>query len=63
MLALSSTRDGRRFSVAIAGIGLGDHDLTFNGTDALGNTLATDQVLTFTVVEQPSFETSAWCPV
>ena len=55
VLALSSTRDGQRFSIAISAIGLGAHTLTFNGTDALGNTLATDQVLTFTVVVQPAF--------
>jgi len=58
VLALSSTRDGQRFSIAISAIGLGAHTLTFNGTDALGNTLANDQTLTFTVVEQPSFALS-----
>ena len=55
VLALSSTRDGQRFSIAVSAIGLGVHTLTFNGTDALGNTLAADQVLTFTVVVQPAF--------
>ena len=55
VLPLSSTRGGQRFSIAISAIGLGAHTLTFNGTDALGNTLAADQVLTFTVVVQPSF--------
>jgi len=55
VLALSSSRNGQNFSIAITGISLGAHTLTFNGKDTLGNTLAADKVLSFTVVAVPSF--------
>ena len=57
VLALHSTRNNRTFSIAITNpaIGLGAHTMTFNGTDELGNTLATDVVNDFTVVAPPKF--------
>lgn len=55
VLGLSGTRDNRTFSIAISKIGIGSHTLTFNGTDDLGNTLATAASVTFTVVEPPPF--------
>ena len=56
VIGLASTRDGQRWTVAVDDIGLGKHTLTFNGEDALGNTLEDDEVLTFTVVARPAFE-------
>ncbi len=50
-----STRDGQRWTVAIADIGQGEHTLTYNAEDDLGNTLADDLTLTFTVVARPVF--------
>ena len=58
VMSLTSTRDGRRWTIAVPGIGLGEHTLTFNGEDALGNTLSDDEELTFTVVARPSFDLS-----
>ena len=58
VLAQASTRDNQNFSVAIPNVGLGDHTLTFNGTDELGNTLAEDASLEFTVTEPPPFSLS-----
>ena len=59
VLAQSSTTDGgRTFSIAIPGIGLGEHTLTYNGEDGLAHTLATDATLTFTVVAPPAFQIS-----
>ena len=58
VIGLASTRDGQRWTVAVDNIGLGEHTLTFNGEDALGNTLENDEVLTFTVVARPVFELS-----
>ena len=55
VMGLTSSRDGRRWTIAVPGIGLGEHTLTFNGEDALGNTLSDDEELTFTVVARPSF--------
>ena len=56
VIGLASTRDGQRWTVAVDDIGLGKHTLTFNGEDALGNTLEDDEVLTFTVVARPAFK-------
>lgn len=50
-----STRDGQRWTVAIADIGQGDHTLTYNAEDDLGNTLSEDRTLSFTVVARPVF--------
>jgi hypothetical protein len=56
VIGLASTRDGQRWTVAVDDIGLGEHTLTFNGEDSLGNTLEDDEELTFTVVARPVFE-------
>ena len=56
VIGLASTRDGQRWTVAVDDIGLGKHTLTFNGEDALGNTLEDDEMLTFTVVARPAFK-------
>ena len=55
VLALSSTRDNRSFSIAISDIGVGEHILTYNGMDEMGHTLEDDAVLTFTVVAPTPF--------
>ena len=55
VLALSSTRDDRQFSIAITNIGTGKHVLTYSAKDELGNK-QTDLTLTFTVVEPPGFK-------
>ena len=57
VLALHSSRDNKTFSIAITNpaISLGAHTITFNGKDELGNTLASDVVNDFTVVEPPKF--------
>ena len=55
VLALSSTRDNRSFSIAISDIGVGEHTLTYNGMDEMGHTLEDDAVLTFTVVAPTPF--------
>ena len=54
--AVASTRDGRQWTLAVSNIGLGEHTLTYNGEDALGNTRDPDGTLTFTVVERPTFD-------
>ena len=55
VLDLASTRDGRRWTIAVDNIDLGKHTLTFNGEDSLGNTLDDDEVLDFTVAARPVF--------
>ena len=55
VLALSSTRDNRSFSIAISDIGVGEHTLTYNGMDEMGHTREDDTVLTFTVVAPTPF--------
>ena len=55
VMAFASTRDGRKWTISVPDISLGDHTLTFNGEDALGNTLDDDEELDFTVVARPSF--------
>ena len=55
VLALSSTRDNRSFSIAISDIGVGEHTLTYNGMDEMGHTLEDDAVLTFMVVAPTPF--------
>ena len=52
----STTDGGRTFSIAIPGIGLGEHTLTYNGEDGLAHTRAVDETLTFTVVAPPAFQ-------
>ena len=54
--AAASTRDGRQWTLAVSNVGLGEHTLTYNGEDALGNTRDPDETLTFTVVERPTFD-------
>jgi hypothetical protein len=65
VLGLHSTRDDRNFTIAIL-VGdflalsgdadfLGEHTLEFNAEDGLGNTLATDASLTFTVSARPLY--------
>ena len=55
VLALTSTRDSRTFSVVILGITTGVHTLTFNGQDELGNTRAADERVMFEVTPTPDF--------
>ena len=55
VLALSSTRDNREFSIAISDIGVGEHTLTYNGMDEMGHTLEDDAVLAFMVVAPTPF--------
>ena len=56
VLAQSSTRLNRRFSITVTNIGVGAHTLTFNGQDEVGNTRAADETLTFTVEPRPAFD-------
>ena len=49
VLANASTTDFSLFTIAIPSIPLGQHTLVFNGADELGNKLASDQTLNFTV--------------
>ena len=58
VVAQVSSRDSQNFSVAVLNIGLGDHTLTFNGVDELGNTLEADASMDFTVTEPASFSLS-----
>ena len=53
---LRSSRDGRRWTIAIPDISLGDHTLTFNGVDRAGNSRDPDEVIRFTDVLRPDFE-------
>ena len=55
LIDFTSTRDGQSWTVAIADIGQGEHTLTYNAEDDLGNTLTEDRTLTFTVVARPVF--------
>ena len=55
VMALSSTRDDQVFSIAISGIEVGDHTLTYNGMDEMGHALEDDAVLNFTVASPAPF--------
>ena len=56
VLAGHSTKDNRKFSIAIlGGVGVGEHTLTFSGSDELGKENA-DRSRTFEVVAPAPFE-------
>ena len=52
----SSSSDNRKFTIAIAEIGVGKHALTYNGMDEGGNKLANDGKLSFEVVKPPALK-------
>jgi len=53
---VASVRNGNEWSLGISGVDLGEHKLTYNGTDDAGNTLGVDgATLTFTVSSPPPF--------
>ena len=56
VLAYATTQDGYFWTIAVPNIGLGAHTMTFNAEDDAGNTLATDEALTFEVEERGLFD-------
>jgi len=58
VLASVSTVDDIEFVLATAGLALGSHSVVFNATDEVGNKLAADVTVKFTVKERPAFKVS-----
>ena len=55
VVSLSSTRDGERWTIAILGIELGDHELVIDAVDTAGNELE-DFSIEFTLEEREAWE-------
>ena len=62
VLDTKAAQNDRSYRLSIRDIGLGDHVLSYNAEDALGNTNAVDRVLRFTVQAVPTWdlELSGW---
>ena len=58
ILANSIAQDAFTHRISVQGITLGEHTLRYNGEDAVGNTNATDRILTFTVLDVPTWRLS-----
>ncbi|MBI4200550.1 MAG: hypothetical protein HY535_08790 [Chloroflexi bacterium] len=56
VLAKMATPDNRTFILATSGLALGSHTFEVNGTDEVGNKLAADAKVTFTVKETAKVE-------
>ena len=55
VLGTQGTVDSDSFVLATSGLGVGTHTVTFNGTDAVGNTFAAPQSFTLTVVARSAY--------
>lgn len=53
---LANTTDMVRWTITVPGIVLGEHTFTFNGEDAVGNSLDVDAVIIFTVGPPLAFD-------
>jgi hypothetical protein len=55
VLGTQGTVDSDSFVLATAGLSVGTHTVTFNGTDAVANTFAAAQSFTFTVIARSAY--------
>ena len=56
VLDTAASQNDRSYRLSVLDIGLGDHVLSYNAEDALGNTNAVDRVLRFTVQAVPTWD-------